>query len=121
MKRGETVFLKRGNRRYQCEVIHDHSLDDPPFPAVTVKRGQDEWIVGTHELTTPVATDNELREEFKQSKLVPEILAAYEGGAKTVRDIATKLGVQMIDVLSKFRKAQRLGLLPEKGNPNEQN
>lgn len=121
MKRGEAVFLKRGKKRYPCEVVHDHSLDDPPFPAVTVKRGADEWIVGKHELTTPMATENELRNEFKQTKLVPEMLAAYAEGATTVRDIATKLGVQMIDVLSKFRKARRLGLLPEKGNPNEQN
>jgi hypothetical protein len=121
MERGETVLLKRGKKRYQCEVIHDHSMDDPPFPAVTVKRGRDEWIVGAGELTTPLATESQLREEFKQSKLVPEILAAYEGGAKTLLEIATKLGVQACYVVSKFRKAQRLGLLPEKGNPNEQN
>jgi hypothetical protein len=100
-------------------VRHDHSIDDPPFPAVTIEKGGEEWIVGLKELVPPVANDEGLRAEYMKCKLVPEIVAAYDSGCLTVREIAVKLGVQMIDVLSRYRKAKKLGLLKEKSH--EQN
>jgi hypothetical protein len=117
MNKGDEVFLKRGKKLQRCVVICDYSKGDPPFPAVRVYCGGDEWIVGKHELSHFSTEHDRIIHEFLKSNNAKAIVDAYAGGAKTVRAIAEKLGLQMIDVLSKFRKAKRLGLLGDTADP----
>jgi len=112
MKRGDMVLLKRSKRRISCEVIHDHSADDPPFPAVTIKNNGSNWIVGTHELLS--AEDIEAERVAKrqlQEDSVADIVNAFKAGNHSIRKISLALNKQMVDVLSRARKAQRLGLI----------
>lgn len=111
MERNQQVILKRGKHRTLCTVVHDHSLDTPPFPAVTVKKGSDEWIVGVKELMSPAAIRQELSAEFLATDRAKEVVAAFEAGNITVRAIANHLKKQMIDVLSTARKCERLGII----------
>lgn len=118
MKRGQWYILKRGKRRHSVEILHDHSKDDPPFPAVTVRYRSEQWIVGVSELTNPADPKEEERKklhEFLCSKHVSGIIEAISNGMKTVREIAEYMDVQMIDILSKFKKAKRLGIINEVG------
>lgn len=118
MKKGDYYTLKRGKKNRHVEILHDHSQDDPPFPAVTVRYRSEEWIVGVNELSKVKNKEEEFQEkvqEFLASKNVPEMLEAISVGNGKVRDIAEHMGVQMIDIVSKFRKAIRLGVIREIG------
>lgn len=112
MKRGDHVLLKRGKKRKSVEVIHDHSADNPPFPALTIKNNGSEWIVGIHEIVTKEELEAErAAEKARQAEALADIVTAYAKGNDTIRAIASSLGKQMVDVLSKARKAERLGLI----------
>ena len=117
MKHGDKVLLKRGKKRYDCTVVSDHTA---LFPAVTVNRGGDEWIVGINEIMTP--DEIKAEEEAKmaaEAETVKDVVDAFKSGHNTIRAIADSLGKQMIDVLSRCRKAQRMGLITlEKQNAN---
>lgn len=52
MKHGQIVMLKRKKGAHQAEVIRDHTRDNPPFNAITVKYRGGEWIVKPEELMT---------------------------------------------------------------------
>lgn len=109
MKHGDKVILKRGKKRYSCTVVSDHTA---LFPAITINRGGDEWIVGVNEIVSP----EEIRAEEEAKKAaeaatVADVVNAFNAGCHTIRTIADSLGKQMIDVLSRCRKAERLGLI----------
>lgn len=118
MKRGEHAILKSGKRRVEITVLHDHSVDDPPFPAVTILKGEkkESYIVGTSEIMT---YEEEAAEEaavelakFEAAKeSVKDVVAAFEAGNISVMAIAKHMGKQMCEVLSRARKAERLGLI----------
>lgn len=109
MKHGDTVLLKRGKKRYSCTVVSDHTAT---FPAVTVLRGKDEWVVGINELLTKEDIERERAEKRrKDEESVQRVVDMFKQGRTTMRAIAEGLGKQMVDVLSQCRKAQRLGLI----------
>lgn len=112
MKRGDKVQLKRGKTRKWCEVVHDHSIDDPPFPAVTVDYNSANWIVGTHEIVSAEEIEAErAAKRQEQEDSVADIVREFKAGNDTMRKLAVALNKQMIDILSRVRKAQRLGLI----------
>ncbi len=105
-------MLKRGKTRKSCEVIHDHSVDEPAFPAVTIKNNGSEWVVGIHEIITPEEIEEERKAKLQlAADSVADIVRVYNEGNHTVRSIALALNKQMIDVLSRAKKAERLGLI----------
>jgi hypothetical protein len=70
MKRGDIVKVWRGKRAVAYEVIRDHSIDDPPFPAVTLKAGpKGEMIVGLNEILTKEELEAEMNKETNAQKL----------------------------------------------------
>lgn len=117
MKRGKLAILKHAKKRIEVTIVHDHSIDDPPFPAVTItKVGKLEYIVGKNELMS----FEELEAEQKAAELVKleaakesvkDVVAAFEAGNISVMAIAKHMGKQMCEVLSRARKAERLGLI----------
>lgn len=118
MKRGKNAILKNGKKRLGVTIVHDHSIDDPPYPAVTIRKGErgEEYIVGKNELMT--YEELEAEEDAKElAKLevakesVKDIVAAFEAGNISVMAIAKHMGKQMCEVLSRARKAERLGLI----------
>lgn len=109
MKHGDKVYLKRRSRRYLVEVVSDHTAT---FPAVTVKRGQDEWIVGINELvTTEQIQMEEHTKHLQDLDSVQDIVNAYNLGYQTFGSIARFLNIQQVKILSRCRKAERMGLI----------
>jgi len=113
MRRGEkAMFISEHGRRTKVEVVHDHSVDPEPFPAVTIIKCGEECIVGRKELMSK----EDLSEERKQKEAeelakLEEIVSAYKQGHHTLRDMANHINVQMADILSKALKAERMGLI----------
>ncbi len=105
-------MLKRGKARKSCEVIHDHSIDEPAFPAVTIKHNGSEWVVGLNEIVTTEELEEERKAKIQlAADSVADVVRVYNEGNETIRKIALALNKQMIDVLSRAKKAERLGLI----------
>lgn len=103
------MLLQRGKKRYPATVISDHTAT---FPAVTVEVRGDPWIVGINEIITPEQAKKEQEEvRAKEEASVKDVVDSFKAGHVTFRAIADALGKQMVDVLSKCRKAERLGLI----------
>lgn len=103
------MLLQRGKKRYQVKVISDHTAT---FPAITVEHRGDPWIVGINEIVTQDQINQEAASErAKEESTVKDVVDAFKAGHVTFRAIADALGKQMVDVLSKCRKAERLGLI----------
>lgn len=103
------MLLQRGKKRYPATVISDHTAT---FPAVTVEVRGDPWIVGINEIVTQDQINQEAASErAKEESTVKDVVDAFKAGHVTFRAIADALGKQMVDVLSKCRKAERLGLI----------
>lgn len=114
MKRGAIALMKRSKRRVKVIVVHDHTEDDPPFPAVTVRKGEsgDEWIVGRNELLSPEEQEAERQDKRKHAEeSVADVVAAFQAGNISVMAIARHMGKQMCEVLSRAKKAERMGLI----------
>jgi hypothetical protein len=70
MQRGDIVKVRRGSKIIAYEVIRDHSVDDPPFPAVTLKSGpKGEMIVGLDEILTKEELEALEQKETNAQKL----------------------------------------------------
>ncbi len=109
MKRGDFCFFKKGRKRYWVEVVSDHT---PTFPAVTVLRGEEEWIVGINDLVT--AEEIKVEEQAKRvlaEQSVADIVEAFKAGNDTFGSIARFIGFSQVQILSRARKAERLGLI----------
>lgn len=112
MKRGDRILLKRGRTRTSCAVIHDHSVDEPGFPAVTIKHNGSEWLVGLNEIVTAEEIEAERKAKLQAAAdSVADIVRVFSEGNDTIRKISLALNKQMIDVLSRAKKAERLGLI----------
>lgn len=105
---GTPALLVRGKKRHEVIIVTDHH----PFPAVTVKYRKEDWIVGRNELLSTEQIERERQEELqRQRESMKDLIEAFTAGHKNVRAIATYLGCQMVDVLSRCRKAERLGFI----------
>lgn len=112
-------MLKHGDKRIEATVIHDYSLDDPPYPAVRIYktgRGKEEYLVGRSELLSKKEYEQEqeaeekaILEEFRVA--YADIIGAFEAGNISVMAIAKHLKKQHCEVLSRCRKAERLGFI----------
>lgn len=114
MKLGDKALLIRGKKRTQVKVMHDHTQDDPPFPAVTIKMGEKpgEWIVGRHELLSPEEIKAEEDAHRKRAEdSLQDIVNAFNAGNISVIAIARHLNKQVCEVVSRARKAERMGLI----------
>ncbi len=49
---GDLIFIKGGKKPSQVAFVCDYREDNPPFPAVRVKRGGAEWIIKPEEIYT---------------------------------------------------------------------
>lgn len=109
MKPGDRVILKRKKKRYPAIILSDHTAT---FPAVTIEVRGDAWIVGIDEILTPEQLKQEQAEaKAKEESTVKDVVDAFKAGHVTFRAIANALGKQMVDVLSRCRKAERMGLI----------
>lgn len=114
MKLGDSAILKSKKKRIPVTVMHDHTQDDPPFPAVTIRKGEkkEEYIVGRHEIISPEELASEMAAHLQNQKdSVADVVAAFEAGNISYMAIAKHLGKQLCEILSRVRKAERLGLV----------
>lgn len=58
-------MIKGKKNPQQVEIIADYREDEPPFPAIRVKKGGNEWIVKPEE----IYTTEELR-EYENERLL---------------------------------------------------
>jgi hypothetical protein len=108
-KHGEYVTVIRGRRRYSCKVLSDHT---DSYPAITVERNGEPWIVGTQDILTAEEILRETKEKHdKEVAKVQDIVDAYLAGNHTMGDIARFLKTKQVQILSRCRKAERLGLI----------
>lgn len=114
MKLGDWAILKAKKKRIEVEIMHDHSMDDPPFPAVTIRKDgrKEECIVGRNELISYEELEAEKQAALQKEKdSVADVVTAFEAGNISYMAIAKHLGKQLCEVLSRVRKAERLGLV----------
>jgi len=106
---GDYVTVIRGKRRYPCKVLSDHT---DTYPAITVEKNGEPWIVGTQDILTAEEILQEKKEKLeKEIASVQDIVDAYIAGNHDMPAIARFLHLKQVQILSRCRKAERLGLI----------
>ncbi len=106
---GDYVTVIRGKRRYPCKVLSDHT---DTYPAITVEKNGEPWIVGTQDILTAEEILREQKEKHDQEiASVQDIVDAYIAGNHDMPAIARFLHLKQVQILSRCRKAERLGLI----------
>lgn len=101
-------------RKYnQCQVIALYNDNTPP--AARIRKGEQEYLCRQSELEPLLAHQQRVAEEklAKAKANCALIVAAWESGCRTLKDIAEQMKIKPARLVSKFRQARRFGLLKE--------
>jgi len=109
LKPGNFAYLQRGKRRYLVRIISDHT---DTYPAVTVERNGEAWIIGINELVTTEQIEQENKEKLMQAKAKVQIVVdAFNSGFRTSGAIAKAIGIKQVKILGLCLQAERMGLI----------
>lgn len=106
-------------RYTQCKVLDIYNDHEPM--AARILKGKEEIIVRQDELEPLVAYAARMA-ALKRDEAVRKsepIAKAWSEGARTVKQVAEKLGLPSNKIVSKFRMAMRWGLLKETNDTNQ--
>lgn len=111
-------YYQRDGSWHQCTVLVVHR----EVSALTVVDGRGEFPIGIDHFV-PYKEFQQRKKATEQQKArlkLKHIIDAYSDGAKTVKEVAAKIGLPVNKVVSQYREATRRGFIGYPEQPHEQ-